>query len=563
MTYGNRGRPFVLIIAAIFVLTLGGAFANAQSSDGTPQEPGGAAATGSDAPSAADLVAELATANYRKKVEIVEALAASGEPFVERILIALSEGALFVETATGRVVIGAPGDDEGGTSVIDPITGAPIGTMLEADLKKIRINNRVRVALRGALARISLFAEDEKKRLAAAEEAVKSADPAALDLINAAYDQEESPRVKKRLAESKAAIELKNTAAPAQTRLDAIDVLEKRGDTLAKAILTNVAEDQDADVAAAATRAIEKIERNIAYWNIGQNAWYGLSLASVLLLAATGLAITFGVMGVINMAHGEMVMIGAYSTFVVQQFLGLFAPGLMEWSLIISVPVAFCVSGAVGMGIERGVIRFLYGRPLETLLATWGVSLALQQTVRSLFGATNKQVSVPTWLSGSFDVGLMTITYNRLAIVIFAVFVFAGLIVLLRKTFFGLQTRAVTQNRRMAASIGIRTEWIDMMTFGLGSGVAGIAGVALSQIDNVSPNLGQTYIVDCFMVVVFGGASNLWGTLVGALTIGVSSKFLEPAVGAVLGKILILVFIILFIQVRPRGLFALRGRAAE
>ena len=563
MTYGNRGRPFVLIIAAIFVFTLGGAFANAQSSDGTPLEPGGAAATSSEAPSAADLVAELATANYRKKVEIVEALAASGEPFVERILIALSEGALFVETATGRVVIGAPGDDEGGTSVIDPITGAPIGTMLEDDLKKIRINNRVRVALRGALARISLFAEDEKKRLAAAEEAVKSADPAALDLINAAYDQEESPRVKKRLAESKAAIELKNTAAPAQTRLDAIDVLENRGDTLAKAILTNVAEDQDADVAAAATRAIEKIERNIAYWNIGQNAWYGLSLASVLLLAATGLAITFGVMGVINMAHGEMVMIGAYSTFVVQQFLGQFAPGLMEWSLIISVPVAFCVSGAVGMGIERGVIRFLYGRPLETLLATWGVSLALQQTVRSLFGATNKQVSVPTWLSGSFDVGLMTITYNRLAIVIFAVFVFAGLIVLLRKTIFGLQTRAVTQNRRMAASVGIRTEWIDMMTFGLGSGVAGIAGVALSQIDNVSPNLGQTYIVDCFMVVVFGGASNLWGTLVGALTIGVSSKFLEPAVGAVLGKILILVFIILFIQVRPRGLFALRGRAAE
>ncbi|HEV7718650.1 MAG TPA: urea ABC transporter permease subunit UrtB, partial [Arsenicitalea sp.] len=280
-------------------------------------------------------------------------------------------------------------------------------------------------------------------------------------------------------------------------------------------------------------------------------------------LAAIGLAITFGVMGVINMAHGEMVMLGAYTTYVVQETVRSVAPGLIDYSLAFAVLAAFLFTALVGVAIERGIIRWLYGRPLETLLATWGLSLILQQAIRTIFGPTNRQVINPTWMSGSFDLGGLAITQNRLWIVVFAIVVFVILQLVLNRTSLGLQMRAVTQNRRMASAMGIRTPFVDAMTFGLGSGIAGMAGVALSQIDNVSPNLGQNYIIDSFMVVVFGGVGNLWGTLVGALTLGVANKFLEPYAGAVLGKILILVFIILFIQRRPRGLFALKGRAVE
>jgi urea transport system permease protein len=316
-------------------------------------------------------------------------------------------------------------------------------------------------------------------------------------------------------------------------------------------------------VRAAAEAAMQAIERKRWLIDLAANLYQGISLGSILLLAAIGLAITFGVMGVINMAHGEMVMLGAYTTFIVQELFRAHLPGALDWSLPVAIPAAFLVAGAFGVALERGVIRFLYGRPLETLLATWGLSLILQQAVRSTFGPTNREVSAPSWMSGAFEVGHMTITYGRLWILVFALVVFAALMLALGRTWFGLQTRAVTQNRRMAAAMGIRTARIDALTFGLGSGIAGIAGVALSQIDNVSPNLGQGYIIDSFMVVVFGGVGNLWGTLVGALTLGVVNKFLEPYAGAVLGKILVLVAIILFIQKRPRGLFALRGRAAE
>ena len=305
------------------------------------------------------------------------------------------------------------------------------------------------------------------------------------------------------------------------------------------------------------------MQNQLAVWATVQNAWYGLSLGSVLLLAAIGLAITFGVMGVINMAHGEMVMIGAYVTFMVQEYIRTSAPGLFDYSLLIAVPLAFVVAGLIGILIEQGIIRFLYGRPLETLLATWGLSLILQQAVRTAFGPTNREVGAPSWMSGTFSVGQINITYGRLWIIVFTMAVFVGLLGLLRFTRLGLEMRAVTQNRAMAASMGIRTARVDALTFGLGSGIAGIAGVALSQIDNVSPNLGQGYIIDSFLVVVFGGVGNLWGTLVAALTLGVANKFLEPFAGAVLAKIAILVFIILFIQKRPRGLFALKSRAVE
>lgn len=268
-------------------------------------------------------------------------------------------------------------------------------------------------------------------------------------------------------------------------------------------------------------------------------------------------------MGVINMAHGEMVMLGAYTTYVVQEALRNHYPALFDSSLFIAIPLAFVVTGAIGIAIERGIIRWLYGRPLETLLATWGLSLVLQQTVRTIFGPTNREVGNPSWMSGAIEIGALTITANRLWILVFSLIVFAALMLLLKRSSFGLEMRAVTQNRQMAGAMGIRTGRIDAMTFGLGSGVAGLAGVALSQIDNVSPNLGQGYIIDSFMVVVFGGVGNLWGTLTGAMTLGILNKFLEPYAGAVLGKIVVLVLVILFIQKRPRGLFAQRGRAVE
>lgn len=288
--------------------------------------------------------------------------------------------------------------------------------------------------------------------------------------------------------------------------------------------------------------------------------FFGLSLGSVLLLAAIGLAITFGVMGVINMAHGEMIMLGAYTTYVVQ----LMLPNHIEYSLWLAIPLAFIVSGLMGVLIERGVIRFLHGRPLETLLATFGISLILQQLVRTIFSPLNRQVASPEWMSGSIEINpVLSLTLNRLYILAFALLVFFLLQLILKKTSLGLNVRAVSQNRNMARAMGVRSDWVDAMTFGLGSGIAGIAGVALSQLTNVGPNLGQAYIIDSFMVVVFGGVGNLLGTLVAAFSLGIANKFLEPVTGAVLASILVLVFIILFIQKRPKGLFPQKGRAAE
>ena len=309
-----------------------------------------------------------------------------------------------------------------------------------------------------------------------------------------------------------------------------------------------------------ASKIASRIDSKIEFYELLQQIFFGLSLGSVLLLAATGLAITFGVMGVINMAHGEMIMLGAYTTYVIQQLM----PNSIEYSILVAIPAAFLVSGLVGVLIERGVIRFLHGRPLETLLATFGVSLILQQAVRTIFSPLNRQVESPAWMSGSLELNaIFSITYNRLYILIFALLVFFALQLVLKKTSLGLQVRAVSQNRDMAKAIGIRTEWVDAMTFGLGSGVAGIAGVALSQLTNVGPNLGQAYIIDSFMVVVFGGVGNLWGTLVAGFSLGLANKFMEPVTGAVLANIMVLVFIILFIQKRPRGLFPQKGRAAE
>ena len=506
----------------------------------------------------ADAVGGFAKDSYSETVAAIGAVAATGDERAAAIVQALKAGQLYFAKADGKVYIK---DASGALS--DAVTGEAVTGEAPLGLKKVRVNNLVRGTIEAALGSLTLLAPDPEKRRTAAEAVFKSRDATALPALEAALAKETDAGVKRVLEQARAAIVVADPKAAEADRVAAVDVLAERGDEDAKGVLSTLPADTPDAVGKAAQKAIAGMEQRLAVWNAAQNVWYGISLGSVLLLAAIGLAITFGVMGVINMAHGEMVMLGAYTTFVVQETIRSSAPGLFDYSLAIAIPLAFLVSGAAGFLVERVIIRWLYGRPLETLLATWGLSLVLQQTVRSIFGANNRQVGNPSWMSGAFDVGHLTITYNRLWIVVFALLVFVVLNVVLKATPFGLQMRAVTQNRRMAASMGIRTPWVDAFTFALGSGIAGMAGVALSQIDNVSPNLGQGYIIDSFMVVVFGGVGNLWGTLAGALTLGVANKFLEPYAGAVLAKIAVLVFIILFIQKRPRGLFALRGRAVE
>ncbi|CTQ55772.1 LIV-I protein H [Roseibium album] len=506
------------------------------------------------------LVNELAKGKYAETEKQIGALVATGDPAVAPALEALGAGVLFYRKSDGSVFI----TEKAGKTykLTDPLTLEAKGEAGKREVKKIKVNNKLRRVIRAALGSLTLMAPDPEVRKTAAEAVFKARDPDSIEALDIALASETDESVQLIMEQARAAAVLNSDMDEAQ-KINAIETLSEMGNRDALSLLINVQSSSEGVVRDAATIAVEKIEKSIAAWDSAQNIWYGLSLGSVLLLAAIGLAITFGVMGVINMAHGEMVMIGAYTTFVVQELIRTSAPGLFEYSLFIALPLAFLASGLVGIAIERGVIRWLYGRPLETLLATWGISLILQQAVRSIFGPTNREVGNPDWMSGAFELGQMTITYNRMWIIVFAMLVFAGLMLVLKKTSFGLNTRAVTQNRRMAASMGIRTPWVDALTFGLGSGIAGIAGVALSQIDNVSPNLGQGYIIDSFMVVVFGGVGNLWGTLVGAMTLGVVNKFLEPYAGAVLGKIFVLVFIILFIQKRPRGLFALKGRAVE
>jgi len=494
----------------------------------------------------------LAAQSYSDIEKGIEMLAASGHDAARPMLQAMAEGRLLV--GDGRAAIVGPDK-----KLTDALTGKPLDDA--PGLAAPRVNNRIRRAIDAAIGMLTIMSPDPARRLEAAASVFKTRDPAARPLIDTALAKEKDPQVRRAFEQARAALTLAEQGPDAE-RLAAIEIIAGRADQDARAILAAIPEASPA-VAAAARAALAGLDRSLAIWNAVQSVYYGISLGSVLLLAAIGLAITFGVMGVINMAHGEMVMLGAYTTFAVQEVIRTSMPGLFDWSLAIALPLAFLVSGAVGMAIERGVIRFLYGRPLETLLATFGLSLVLQQAVRTIFGANNREVGNPSWMSGAFDLGGLTLTYNRMWIIVFAFVVLACLMLVLRRTAFGLQMRAVTQNRRMAASMGIRTSWVDSFTFGLGSGIAGIAGVALSQIDNVSPNLGQGYIIDSFMVVVFGGVGNLWGTLVGALTLGVANKLLEPVAGAVLGKIIVLVLIVLFIQRKPRGLFPLKGRAVE
>lgn len=508
-------------------------------------------------PEASDnLFAGLASGEFDKMAENITTLALTHPDQTATVIAALENDKLYQNGHTLSLL------KEG--RYIDirndhPITGE--------GLRPVIINNKVRRALITSKALFNLSSPDSVIRNAAADMLYRHTVPTFTSKISEALAKEKEPKVRETLQNAQAAAFLSENAAVTgdRLRLSAIAILKKTGDLDAHNILCRTADSKSESdaVRQSAKKAVSNIEFRLAFWNLLQNAFYGLSYGSVLLLAAAGLAITFGIMGVINMAHGELIMIGAYVTYLVQQIIHISCPALDSFALIVAVPVAFLACGALGVLIERGLIRFLYGRPLETLLATWGLSLILQQAVRSLFGATNIEIRTPHWLAGSFMLGGIEITLNRLAILLFAFVVLAALMLTLKRSAIGLEMRAVTQNRRMSALMGIRTPRIDALAFGLGSGIAGLAGVAATQIDNISPNLGQNYIIDSFMAVVFGGVGNLLGTCAGAMTLGMGDKILEPSIGAVSAKIAILVLVIVYIQRYPRGMFPLRGRGVE
>ncbi len=460
-----------------------------------------------------------------------------------------------VKIAGGRVLIMQ--DDK----AIDAVTGDAIA--LPDDAEDVISNNRMRGELEAAMAALKLFSKEAALRKEAAAALLKEPDPARLHLIDKALATETDSAVKSLLQFAQAAARL--SSADASLRLDAAKAIAGSA-TPDTVLLLNqrIAEETDPAVKAAMAASLREVESGLQLGEKLGTLFTGISLGSILLLVALGLAITYGLMGVINMAHGELMMIGAYATYLVQVLFQKYLPGAFDWYLIVALPIAFLTSAIVGAILERLVLRHLYGRPLETLLATWGISLLLIQAVRTLFGAQNVGVENPSWMSGGLPVlANLTLPYNRLMIIGFAALVLVGMALLIAKTRLGLFVRAVTQNRPIASCMGVNTGRIDMLAFALGSGIAGLAGAALSQVGNVGPDLGQSYIVDSFMVVVLGGVGQLAGTVYAALGLGILNKLLEGVAGAVLAKIMVLVLIVIFIQKRPQGIFALKGRSAE
>jgi urea transport system permease protein len=501
----------------------------------------------------AGLVEQLATGSLSERGDTVKQIALLKDPRSTVIVAALEQGNLYADSESKKVAI-----KNESNNFIDAITQSAITGDI-SNFKKIPVNNSLRNQLRSLLAQLNLSSHDENIRLGAVKRLLNDGlDEDSAAILDEQAKTEKVKTIKSAMDIAIALYKLKNSDE--KIRIAAINSLRGSLEPEARSALTETStSDESEAVKNTALSALKSIENTVSYYRLGETIFFGLSLGSVLLLSAIGLAITFGVMGVINMAHGELMMIGAYCTWVIQQIF----PNHIAYSLLIAVPTAFLIAGAVGVAIERGVIRFLYGRPLETLLATFGLSLVLQQAARSIFTPLNRAVSLPEWMSGSLTLNpVLSITYNRLYILIFAIFIFILLQLILKKTSLGLKVRAVSQNRTMARAVGVRASWVDALTFGLGSGIAGVAGVALSQLTNVGPNLGQAYIIDSFMVVVFGGVGNLWGTLVGAMGLGIINKFLEPYAGAVLAKVLVLVLLILFIQKKPKGMFPQKGRAA-
>ncbi|WP_341912932.1 urea ABC transporter permease subunit UrtB [Polaromonas sp. YR568] len=501
----------------------------------------------------ADEVKGMALGETEARAEALNKAAANPDDKTAAFIQALADDA--VKTAGDQVFVMK--DDKG----YDPITGAEL--TVPADAEDVINNNMMRGELDNALAALKLFSKDDKVRADAIKTLASGSDEARLPLIEKAWAAETVPALKNQLEMVRATIFLGSTDKA--KRLEAAARLSGSNNPISKTVLiARLAEEDDAEVKSALQASLRKVESALAWGDKLGAVFSGISLGSILLLVALGLAITYGLMGVINMAHGELMMIGAYATYVVQGLFQKYLPGLFDWYLLAAVPVAFLASALMGAALERGVIRFLYGRPLETLLATWGISLMLQQLVRSIFGAQNVGVENPVWMSGGVQVlGNLSLPYNRLVIIGFAIAVLLGMAWLISRTRLGLFVRGVTQNRPIASCMGVNTARVDTYAFALGSGIAGLAGCALSQVGNVGPDLGQGYIVDAFMVVVLGGVGQLAGTVYAAMGLGVLNKFLEGWTGAVLAKIAVLVLIIIFIQKRPQGIFAMKGRSAE
>ena len=507
-----------------------------------------------------ELAKDLALGDYDARVKAIAALTTTDGADALAVLQALSDGE--IQTVGEQVLWIKDG------KATDLATGKAV-TPLPESREDVILNNRVRGDLATAIAALKLTASDRAVRLAAAKELQSGADEAMLPAIERALAKEQDPEIKPLLTLTQATIRLSSSDKP--QRIAAIRALAESRDPKTKMLLLPLVEkkgaefaEPDGDVRAEAELSLRAIESRLATGETIGRIFSGISLGSILLLAALGLAITYGLMGVINMAHGELIMIGAYATYVVQNFFRAHLPQFFDAYLIAAIPVAFAASAVVGMAMERSVIRFLYGRPLETLLATWGISLILIQSMRTLFGAQNVQVENPNWMSGGIELmPNLVLPWNRIGIIFFAAAVVVLISLLLTRTRLGLFVRGVTQNRPMASALGVPTNRVDMYAFGLGSGIAGLAGSALSQIGNVGPDLGQSYIVDSFMVVVLGGVGQLAGTVYAAMGLGIVNKLLEAWSGAVLAKIAVLVFIIVFIQKRPQGLFALKGRMAD
>lgn len=510
------------------------------------------AARALDAQAIGDLTAEDSDVRIAALGRIISAGDLQARPFLQSLLddtVKKSDGKAYIVGDTGAT---------------DALTGAVVE--LPETAEDVVNNNRMRGMLEAAMAALDLRSEDATLRTAAVGVLLQADyNKNILDAVRAAENTAKDPLIRDQLAEIRSGMELRSDDR--LLRLNAARELASSESMKARERLLARLEDggePDAEVRDAIEASLKNMDRHLAFYESAGTVFAGVSLGSVLLLAALGLAITYGLMGVINMAHGEMMMLGAYMTYLVQGFFQKHFPAYFDGYVIFAIPFAFVVTALVGMVLERLVIRHLYGRPLETLLSTWGISLVLMQLVRSLFGAQNVQLENPAWLSGGIAVASnLVLPYNRIAIIVFSLAVLLLVWLLLNKTRMGLFVRAVTQNRTMARCVGVNTDKVDMMAFGLGSGIAGLAGVALSQIGNVGPSLGQSYIVDSFMVVVLGGVGQLAGTVYAALGLGVISKFLEGYAGAVLAKIIVLVIIIIFIQKRPQGLFALKGRSAD
>lgn len=528
------------------------------------------------------LVEQLPNTKLNKMASLIEQIAATSTPQVSDILQPLMDGDLYYLKADKRVV-SVFKNQQKQYELTDVLTAEVLPAVSKSAIKKVRTNNRLRSQIRDLLANLDLTSTDADTRITALKQLLDNPNQTGLTAVNKLIksekdddarelmsvillvDQLETGSTSEKLSAAKQLSDrleptVKNALVKELDRIsvDSASTSSTSTDTESSSVEAQSAETKE--LKTVLTNAISSIEQQASVFSLAENLFFGLSLGSVLLLAAIGLAITFGVMGVINMAHGEMMMLGAYTTYVIQQTF----PHLIEYSLLMAVPAAFLVSGFVGVLIERGVIRFLKGRPLETLLATFGISLILQQLVRSVFSPLNRQVEAPQWMSGSLEINpILSLTYNRLYIILFALMVFFSLLMILKNSSLGLHVRAVSQNRDMARALSVKSSWVDAITFGLGSGIAGVAGVALSQLTNVGPNLGQAYIIDSFLVVVFGGVGNLWGTLVAAMTMGTFNKILEPSMGPVLANIIVLVSLVLFIQKRPKGLFPQKGRSAE